>query len=264
MSRVFDFTHAIVRRPGRSVVAGLRAGGGPDPGYDAVTAEHAAYVAALKESGLIVEALPPLEDFPDSVFVEDPAFVLDNTAILLRPGAPSRLGEPATLRDVLNHHFVDVVCLEEGFADGGDILITPREILIGLSARTNRAGAEALARLLGDRGLRARIVETPPDVLHLKTACALLDEDTVFAAPALAPSGAFEGLKLVETPAGEEAAANLLRINDRILVCDRFPRTLDLLAARRERIVPLPTDEIGKLDAGLSCLSLRWSNVRAS
>ena len=88
MSRIFDFTHAIARRPGASVVKGLRAGGGADPSLEAVLAEHAGYLAALREAGLHVTELAPLEDYPDAIFVEDPALVFTQGAVLLRPGAP--------------------------------------------------------------------------------------------------------------------------------------------------------------------------------
>ena len=122
--------------------------------------------------------LAPLADFPDSVFVEDPAFVLPEGAILLRPGAPTRMGEAAEIAPALRRRFERVLELDEGFADGGDILILPDEILIGLSARTDRLGAKRFCELARELGRKARIVETPPGVLHLKTACALVDEQT--------------------------------------------------------------------------------------
>ena len=93
-------------------------------------------------------------------------------------------------------------------------------------------------------------------MLHLKTACALIDEDTLIATPALA--GLFAGFEVIVTPAGEEKAANLLRLNDPVLIGADYPKTLDLLATRAPHIVPLPVTEIRKIDAGLSCLSLRW------
>lgn len=258
---MFDFDRAIVRKPGRSVVNGLRDGGGEAPSYQGVAAEHAAYVAALEDAGLAVEVLPSLEDFPDSIFVEDPAFVIPEAAILLRPGAPTRLGEAALLGPPLSEHFEQVPRLAEGCADGGDILITPAEILIGLSARTDATGARALAEILGALGRVARIVGTPSGVLHFKTACALLDEDTVFATPALARSHVFQDMEVLETPAGEKGAANLLRVNEHILVGARYPRTIDLLGARGHSLVPLRVAEIARLDAGLSCMSLRWRSA---
>jgi dimethylargininase len=256
--RVFDFDSAIVRAPAPSVVGGLRAGDHAGPGFAAVAAEHQAYVAALEAAGLAVETLPALERFPDSVFVEDPAFVLPEGAIVLRPGAPSRIGEAEAIAPALERRFERVLMLDRGFADGGDILVLPDGILIGLSGRTDRAGAERFGALAAELGRRVRIVETPPGVLHFKSACALLDEETVIATPALAAAGCFPGLAVVTTPAGEESAANLLRVNDRILIGADYPRTAAMLSARGHALVTLDVAEIRKIDAGLSCLSLRW------
>jgi dimethylargininase len=258
MSRVFDFTHAIVRQPAASVVDGLRAGGGASPTHDGVAAEHWAYLTALEEAGLAVDILPPLNAFPDSIFVEDPAFVLPEGAILLAPGAPSRAGEAAELAPALALHFAELASLEAGHADGGDVLILPNEILIGLSARTDRAGAEALARWLERVGRRARIVATPPGVLHFKTACALLDAETVIATPALAEAGLFGALEVVQTSEGEAAAANLLRVNDTVLAGAEYPRTIERIVNRGHIVRPLAVAQIGRIDAGLSCMSLRW------
>jgi dimethylargininase len=252
---VFAFDSAIVRTPAPSVVNGLRSGG-EAPAYEGVLAEFTAYVAALEAAGLAVETLAPLDDFPDSVFVEDPAFVLAEGAILLKPGAPIRLGEAEAIAPALRRRFERVLELDEGFADGGDILVLPGEILIGLSARTDKLGAKRFCELARALGRKARIVETPPGVLHFKSACALVDEETLIATPGLA--GIFEGFEVVETPAGEEKAANLLRLHDRVLVGADYPRTIDLLAQRAPKIVPLAVTEIRKIDAGLSCLSLRW------
>lgn len=258
MSRVFDFSHAIVRQPAASVVNGLRALDGPSPTHSGVVEEHQAYVAALWEAGLVVDVLPALEAFPDSVFVEDPVFVLAEGAILLSPGAPSRAGEGAELAPALVAHFGTVARLEAGHADGGDVLILPGEILIGLSARTDREGAEALTRWLQSLGRRARIVAPPPAVLHFKTACALLDEETVIATPMLAEAGLFGGLEVIQTSEGEDAAANLLRANDVVLVGESFPRTIERIINRGHPVRPLAVEQIGRIDAGLSCMSLRW------
>jgi len=251
----FAFEFAIVRTPAASVVDGLRQGA-EAPAYAGVLAEFQAYAAALAEAGLAVETLDPLDDFPDSVFVEDPAFVLAEGAILLKPGTPTRMGEAEAIAPALRRRFDRVLELDEGFADGGDILVLPDEILIGLSGRTDKLGAKRFCELARDLGRKARIVETPPGVLHLKTACALVGEATVIATPPLA--GIFARFEVIETPAGEERAANLLRLNDTILVGADYPRTIELLAGRVPTIVPLEVSEIRKIDAGLSCLSLRW------
>lgn len=256
---VFDFTHAIVREPGHSVVAGLREDATAEPSYDGVRREHAAYVAALRNAGVEVDVLPPLEDFPDSIFVEDPALVFAEGAILLRPGAPSRLGERDHVRAALARHFDRVLELGEGeFADGGDVLVTPHDVLVGLSHRTNRKGAEALAAHLATLGKTARIVETPQGVLHFKTAVSLIDENTVLATPAMAASGVFAGYEILFPPPAERAATNALRVNSTLFVGARFAETAAGLTRRGYCVVTLPADEINKLDAGLSCMSLRW------
>jgi len=257
--RVFDFSHAIVRQPGESVVNGLRSDSNAAPTLAGVRREHAAYTAALRAAGLAVDVLPPLERFPDSVFVEDPALAFPEGAILLRPGAPTRLGEREEMRGALERHFQQVLELEgDEYADGGDVLVTPELVFIGLSARTNRTGAEALIAKLAQLGRKAQIAETPKSILHFKTAVSLMCEDTVLAMQPMADSGIFTAFKVIVVPEGEDAAANALRINNTIFIGDRFPRTMDLLAKEGFAVRPLPVTEIGKLDAGLSCMSLRW------
>jgi len=255
---LFDFDRAIVRAPARSVTDGLRAGDHDGPSYDGVVAEHAAYVSALESAGLAVEILPPLEAYPDSMFVEDPALVFSQGAILLRPGAKSRIGEAELLRPALLRHFPELIEVTDGFADGGDILVTADKVLIGLSERTDIRGAQSVARGLGRFGIRARLVQTPREVLHFKTACAMLDEETVAVTAAIDDADIFGDLRRVRIPEGEEAAANLLRLNDVVLIGAEFPRTRELVGGLGFSTMPLAVAEIGKIDAGLSCMSLRW------
>ncbi len=256
--QAFQFNRAIVRQPARSVVAGLRAEDRGNPTYDGIRAAHDAYTAALRSADVDIIVLPPLENFPDSLFVEDPALVFLEGAILLRPGAPSRAAETRELAPTLRDWFDIVLDLPTGHADGGDVLVTPRLVMIGLSDRTDRAGAEALAVCLAELGRESTIVETPGDVLHLKTACSLLDDDTILRAPCLEETGIFDGFRQITTADGEAAAANALRVNDVLMVGAGFPRTIERLGALGYGVVPVDTSEIGKIDAGLSCMSLRW------
>lgn len=262
--RVFDFNSALVRSPGVSVVNGLRANPGPAPSYEGVRGEHDGYIAALRDAGVAVSVLDALEPFPDSIFVEDPALVFSEAAILLRPGAPSRMAEARELLPELSKRFATVLKLDEGFADGGDILVTPREVLIGLSARTDAPGAAALQGLLGSIGLASRVVRVPPGTLHLKTDCSLIDEETVLATEDLAASGVLDGYRILTVPGSERAATNAIRVNDRVLVRAGSPRTMELLAKHGMDVVPLPVDEIARIDAGLSCMSLRWYDASNS
>ncbi len=240
------------------MVDGLRSNTGPAPVFEQVLAEHAAYVEALRAAAVQVTVLDALEQFPDSLFVEDPALVFQAAAILLRPGAPSREQETETLSPVLAARFPSLLRLARGHVDGGDILTTPEAVLIGLSARTDESGARELSTLLASIGLHSRIVHTPSGTLHLKSDCALLDEETVLVTGNLARSGIFDGRRTLIVPDVEPGAANVLRIHDRVLVRAECPQTADMLADQGFRVVALPTAEIARIDAGLSCMSLRW------
>lgn len=258
---MFEFTHALLRRPGRSVTDGLRDGDHDGPSYEGVASEHAAYESVLRELGLEVDVLPALEDFPDSIFVEDPALVFSEGAILLSPGAETRAGEVAEIAPELEKRFERVLTLAEGHADGGDILTTPEEALIGLSARTDEVGALALIDALAELGHKGRIVTTPPEVLHFKTGCGLIDEETVVITRELDDVTMFGKLDRMVVPQEESAVANILRVRDTVLMGEGFPKTREMIEAKGIRTRAMPVFEIAKIDAGLSCMSLRWRSA---
>ena len=257
--RGWRFARAVTRRPGSDAAAGLRAhdAGNPDPARMAV--HHAAYVAALREAGVAVTELPPAPGFPDAQFVEDTALCLPQGVVLMRPGAPSRMGEVDAIAPVLAGLFPAVRRIGgPGHVEAGDILWTGREVLVGLSARTDAAGVEELRAILGSWGHALRVVQTPPGVLHFKTDCSLLGPDTILSTARLAASGCFAGYGVVIVPAGEEAAANLIRVNDLVLMADGFPRTAAMLRAEGYEVRELPNSECALIDGGMSCLSLRF------
>ena len=255
----FQFRRAITRAPGSSIIDGLRATDTGTPDLDRMRADHALYVASLRETGAEVIELPALEAFPDAVFVEDTALCLPQGAVLMRPGAPSRMGEVAEMAPTLRGLYDEVREIGgPGFIEGGDILVTSREILVGLSARTDHAGVLALADLVAPWGHRVRIVTTPPGVLHFKTDCSLLDGETVLATERLAASGCFDGYRVIHTCPGEEAAANTIRFNDLVLMPAGFPATASRLRDLGYDVREIGNTECAKLDGGMSCLSLRF------
>jgi len=260
MSRpCYQYNSAIVRNPSASVVSGLRTNHNGDPDYYSLKLEHEAYVTALESLGIEVTVLPELEDFPDSVFVEDPALVFTEGAILLRSGAASRQGETNEISPILHDLFDHILELPQpGHADGGDILVTPTSVLIGLSKRTDLIGATGLIECLKLLGYNGEIVNTPNGVLHFKTECSLLDEETILVTHRMAQSGLFDGFRNIQIPDGEEPAANTVRINDSVLVSARYQRTIEVIEKNGYSTVPVKTTEIEKIDAGLSCMSLRW------
>jgi dimethylargininase len=260
---IFEFDRALVRAPARSVIYGLSSQSGPRPLFEAIQAEHAEYVRALEDCGLSVETLPPLEDYPDSIFVEDPALVFGNAAIVLRPGAATRMGEVTEIEPALSRRFDRILRLQTGFADGGDMLLTPQGMFIGLSRRTNLAGATELRGLLQQLEIDAWIVNTPADTLHLKSDCSLIGADHILCTAALAASDLFDSYRKLIVPESEKRAANALRLNDTVLVGEEFPLTLGLLRREGCTVRALPVSAVGKLDAGLSCMSLRWRSATA-
>ncbi len=222
---VTDFTHAITRRPSASVISGLRANDTGNPDVAVFLDDHARYIGALKASGASVTELSAMEDYPDSVFVEDAALCLPQGAVAMRPGAPSRLGEAAEMEPVLRGFYDDVRIIGHGHIEGGDILVTEREILVGLSVRTDQAGVDALCEAVADWGWSVRVLQTPPDVLHFKTDCGLLDAQTILATNRLARSGCFDGYRVIEVVAGEEPCANCVCFNDVVLFPRGYPET---------------------------------------
>jgi dimethylargininase len=258
--RSFRFTHAITRKPGRSIVGGLRAVDTGAPDLALMLDHHAAYVAALKTTGATVVELDAAESFPDSVFVEDTALCLPEGAVIMRPGAPSRLGEAAEMAPHLQSLYGKVLEIKgPGHIEGGDILVTEREILVGRSARTDADGIAELTKLVAVWDYKVREVFTPPGVLHFKTDCSLLDGDTILSTERLAASGCFEGYRVIHTAQGEEAAANSIRFNDIVIMPSGFPGTRNAILAAGFTVREIGNSECAKLDGGMSCLSLRFT-----
>lgn len=259
MTSSIRFTHAITRRPSTSIIEGLRAADTGNPDIDLFREHHSLYVAALRAAGAKVTELSEIEFLPDSVFVEDTALCLKEGAIIMRPGAPSRLDEAAAIAPALMNRFDDVQEIENGHVEGGDILVTGREIIVGRSARTDDEGIAELRKLAGKWGYTVRELQTPPEVLHFKTDCGLLDEDTILSTARLAETGCFDDYKVLLVAEGEEACANAVRFNDVVLFPAGFPKTAELLRKEGFELVEIPNTEAAKVDGGMSCLSLRFT-----
>ena len=258
--RSFRFTHAITRRPPLSAVHGLRAEDVGNPDSDVLVRHHDAYVLALRQAGVEVSVLDSLEEFPDSLFVEDTALCLQEGAVVLRPGAPTRFGESMAMAPHLGDLYSEVRQLSgPGFVEGGDILTTETEILVGRSARTNAEGIAELRDAVEDWGYTVRELKTPPGVLHFKSDCSLLDGSTILSTPRLSASGCFEDYTVVDVAEGEEPAANSIRVNDVVFMPSGFPLTTERVRDAGFVVIELENSECQKIDGGLSCLSLRFT-----
>jgi len=258
MEYSYQFTHAIVRQPAKSIVKGLRAVDIGSPDYDQMICDHNDYVEALVSAGVKVISLTALDKFPDGQFVEDTALCLPEAVILMRPGAPSRLGEVCEIEPQLRDLFKAVYEIEKpGHIEGGDILVTGKEILVGRSARTNENGVSQLSEIVTPLGYVMREVFTPPEILHFKTDCSLLGPDEILSTKRLQASGCFDGYSVINVADGEEAAANAIRVNDYVIMPAGFPRTKAILEEHGYKVKVINNTECAKLDGGMSCLSLR-------
>jgi dimethylargininase len=255
------FDRALARPPAATFAAGLTEAGLGAPDLDLALAQHAAYCAALERAGLAVVELPADPDFPDSTFVEDTAIVTARGAVLTRPGAASRAGETAAIAAALAALGVDCVQIEPpGTVDGGDVCETDDGFLIGLSSRTNETGARQLIERLAAWGYRAATLDVRalgPALLHLKSGLSELGEGRLAVVAELAGHPALAGRELVVVAPAEAYAANCIRVNDRVLVADGFPRFAAELERLGYRVERLAMSEFRKMDGGLSCLSLR-------
>ena len=251
------FKKALVRKPSKSIVNGISSSG-EKPNFKQVKKEHKNYINLLIDSKVEVFTLNALEDYPDSVFVEDPAITYKDFCIILRPGVPSRYGEQTVFKNEAKDYFDKVFTIENGSIEGGDIININENFIIGLSERTDIAGAEELSGLLKSLGARVEITKTPKGVLHFKSDCSLLDNETILQTEKMSSTKFFnKNFNTIIVPLGEEIAANSLRINGNLLVPQGYRKTCDLLA-KNYNVKLVNINEISKVDAGLSCMSLRW------
>lgn len=251
------FKQAVVRKPGANFGDGLTTSGMGAPDFKLMTAQHDAYVDALRALGLKVTVLAAEMAFPDAHFVEDAAVVTPDIAVITNPGAPARQGEEITIAPVLKDFRPIARIQAPGTLDGGDVLMVGSHFFIGISARTNPEGAGQLGRILERFGNTWQTVAVGGG-LHLKSGVNHVGGGTLLLTEAFNRMDVFEGYeKLVLDPA-ETYAGNSLWVNDHLLVPQGFPDTLGKLEKLGLPIRQLDVSEVQKMDGGLTCLSIRF------
>jgi dimethylargininase len=255
------FSNAIVRPPDSRFATGLTTAELGEPLLEKALEQHARYCEALEECGLSLTRLDPDPRYPDGTFVEDDAVLTPGCAILTRPGAESRLGEVAAIREALARFYRVFRAIEApGTVDGGDICEAEGHFFIGISERTNEPGAEQLASFLEKEGFTSSFVDIRKlqGILHLKSGIAYLGDRRLALIDALARRPEFRGYDAVRVESAEEYAANCVRVNDRVLLAAGFPVLEKALVRMGCRVLTLEMSEFRKMDGGLSCLSLRF------
>lgn len=230
--------------------------------------QHAAYRDALAAAGAEIVALGAIDTLPDSVFVEDAAVILDELAVLTRPGAVSRQPEIDRIESAIANHRANVARIRApGTLEGGDVLRIGQRLFVGLTTRTNREGIAQLAAIVQPHGYTVMPVPVAGS-LHLKTACTALDAHTLLLNPAWLDVGPFSGFEMIAVPADEPFAANVLPVGNCLIVNTAFPHTLERVCAHAQRaglqIVPVDISEFGKAEAGLTCMSLVFTTKEES
>ena len=223
--------------------------------------QHTRYCEALEECGLGLITLDADLRYPDSTFVEDTAVLTPRCAILIRPGALSREGEIATIRETLRRFFPEVLEIQPpGVLDGGDICEAEDCFFIGLSQRTNEEGARQLGAYLAGVGYRSCVIDirAMSSILHLKSGVSYIGGHTLVVIDEMAGNENFHRYELIRVPPEENYAANCVRVNERVLVAAGYPQLTAQLADSGFKPMAMDMSEFQKMDGGLSCLSLRF------
>ena len=218
-------------------------------------AQHRAYVNALKRLSCEVVELPAEPDLPDSVFVEDPAFVLPEVAVITRPGADSRKPETESIAQTLASHIDLVYVREPATVDGGDVLVLGKNIYVGLSTRSNQEAIDQLNELLHKYGYTVSGVELY-DCLHLKSAVTRVDDKTLLINKTLVDPDTFANFDLIEVDPSEPFAANCLPIGGAIIFPTAFPKTRARLEERGYKVLTVDVSELAKAEGAVTCCSL--------
>lgn len=251
------FTNAIARRPGKEMADGITTSTLGAPDYKKTLDQFDAYVATLRNCGVLVTVLDPLDGHPDAHFVEDAAVVTPDIAIITNPGAASRRGEVPSIEAALKPFREIVRVRPPGTIDGGDVLMVGHHFFIGLSDRTNEQGAQQLGEFVSAYGY----TWTPVPVaagLHFKSSVNSVGANTLLTTQTFADHPALTGFHRIIISPQEAYAGNTLLVNGHLIMPAGFPETRQKLKALDMPVIELDTSEFRKMDGGLTCLSLRF------
>jgi dimethylargininase len=217
--------------------------------------QHRAYEQLLERIGARVHSLPAEPDLPDSMFVEDPAIVLDELAVIFPLGTESRRPEAASLAKALIPFRKLAYITAPGIIEGGDVLRIGRTLYVGLTKRTNPEGIRQLAAIVGPHNYK--VIAVPVSgCLHLKSAVTYLGRNYLLANIAWFDSTFFDRYEWVDVAPEEPHAANALALGDTVIFPASFPQTRARIESSGFHVTPLDISELQKAESGLTCSSL--------
>ncbi|HLY16275.1 MAG TPA: arginine deiminase family protein [Bryobacteraceae bacterium] len=217
--------------------------------------QHNRYEACLAALGIEIVSLPAAPDLPDAVFVEDPAIILDEVAVMTRMGAESRRGESESLAQAVARFRPLRWITDPGTLEGGDVVRIGAALFVGRSGRSNAAGIAQLERELAPFRYTVQGVELQ-HCLHLKSACTYLGRGQILANRAWVNLAPFGDCRVIDVAPGEPAAADVLAIDGSVIIPASFPETASILERGGWHVLPVDVSELQKAEAGVTCMSL--------
>ena len=221
-------------------------------------AQHLAYEQALRGLGCRIERLAEEPQLADSVFVEDTAIVLEEVAVITRPGAASRRAETASVAAALERYRPLARIESPGTLDGGDVLCVARTLYVGASSRSNASGIEQLGALLRPFGYRVLPVAVH-GCLHLKSAVTQVAPDALLINSRHVDRESFPGMRFIEVDDAEPSAANAAMVGDDVIYSSSHPHTAEVLRRHGIRVHTVAMSETEKAEGAVTCCSLLFS-----
>jgi dimethylargininase len=189
------------------------------------------------------------------MFVEDPAIVLDELAVIFPLGTESRRLEAASLAEAISKFRTLRYVALPGNLEGGDILRIGRKLFVGVTKRSNAEGIRQLAAILVPH--HYEVIPVPvTGCLHLKSAVTCLGRQTLLGNRAWFDAAPFSGYDWIDVDPAEPHAANALALGNTVIFPASFPRTRARVEAQGFDVTPLDISELQKAESGLTCSSL--------
>ncbi|MBW9212016.1 MULTISPECIES: dimethylarginine dimethylaminohydrolase family protein [Terrabacteria group] len=256
------FTNAIVRKPCKAMIEGIATGmfSEESPIYEDALRQHESYVKTLEELGVSVLVLEALEQYPDSCFVEDPAVVMKDFAVITNSPRETRNGEKDEILPAIRQFYKEDEIYDiqsPGTMEGGDVMFVDGHFYVGLSERTNLEGVRQFREIVQKYGYDVTSVPVT-EGLHLKDFVIYLENGNMLLSEKMNNEEAFAKFNRFVVPKEELYAINSLYINGTVMVPDGFPKTKEYIESLGYPVKVVNTDEFKKIDGSLTCLSLRF------